>query len=182
MIKDDLTNLIRDYLTRYPADVHASNTLEFLSLNPLFWQRENQLGHITASAWVVNESRDKVLLTHHANHNIWCQLGGHIEEVDSDIFDASLRELKEESGMQNFTLLHPSIFDIDVHRIPENKKGIPAHYHYDIRILFQGIESESIQFDSQESLDVQWIPLSMIKELTMEESVLRMVRKSLSIT
>ena len=39
--------------------------------------RENALAHMTASAWVVNERFDRVLMAYHNIYDSWSWLGGH---------------------------------------------------------------------------------------------------------
>lgn len=181
MNKQELINLILKYLDKYPADNHGQRVLDFLNSTDLFWQRENTSGHITASAWVLNPQKNKALLTHHIGLNKWFQLGGHIEEIDNDIYIAAARELNEESGLTHFILESNEIFDIDVHEIPESKKGIPAHFHYDIRILFSADDTKEINHQAEESNDVQWLSFEEIKLKTQEWSVLRMLKKTLLI-
>ena len=41
--------------------------------------RQNKVAHITASAWVVNRDRRKVLLVYHNIYNSWSWLGGHAD-------------------------------------------------------------------------------------------------------
>jgi 8-oxo-dGTP pyrophosphatase MutT (NUDIX family) len=178
MNKQELIQLLKNYLTLYPTDIHGKRVLEFIESNTEFWQRTNTSGHITASAWCVNQDKTKALLTHHLGLDKWFQLGGHIEQSDKDIYKACLRELKEESGLYNFNLLSSEIFDIDVHEIPESKKGVPVHFHYDIRLIFEANSDKIIQYDSNESNEVAWVNLNEIKSKTQEWSVLRMVEKT----
>ena len=84
--------------------------------------------------------------------------------------------MKEESGLTRFKLLQESIFDLDVHGIPESKKGIPAHVHYDIRMFFEADEKEPINFDKEESNEMAWMKMVEISELE-NESIEQMVRK-----
>lgn len=51
----------------------------------------------TASALIVHDN--KVLLRLHDKYNIWLGIGGHIE-LDEDPYEALLREVKEESGLE----------------------------------------------------------------------------------
>ena len=88
-----------------------------------------------------------------------------------------MRELEEESGLREFKLLQTSIFDLDVHTIPKLKKGVPEHVHYDIRMLFEADEDESIQYDQEESNNIVWMHLDEIEKLN-DESITRMVRKT----
>ena len=39
------------------------------------FSRENRMAHMTASAWVVNRDRTKVLLAYHNIYNSWAWLG-----------------------------------------------------------------------------------------------------------
>jgi len=137
--------------------------------------RELLIGHLTGSAWIVDEDLTHTLLTHHRKLNLWVQLGGHVED-DADMLSASWREAREESGLQNLRLLVPQIFDVDIHRIPA-RKNEPEHFHYDIRFAFQADRHAPLTVSS-ESRELMWVALDNIKALTTEESILRMVRKT----
>ena len=115
--------------------------------------RELQIGHLTGSAWIVDQD-----LTH------------------TDMLSASWREAREESGLQNLRLLVPNIFDLDIHTIPARNKE-PEHFHYDIRYAFQADRHAPLTVSS-ESRELAWVALDKIEALTTEESVLRMVRKT----
>ena len=155
-------------------EAHTLKTLEFLEHNDVCTSTENQLGHITASAWVLSPNKSETLLTHHRKLNRWLQLGGHVEN-DASIQEAALREAREESGIEQLSLVSYTVFDIDVHLIPE-RKNVGAHYHYDLRFL---IQAEKTKFTkSVESNQLAWINLAEVAELDNDESVLRMCRKS----
>jgi 8-oxo-dGTP pyrophosphatase MutT (NUDIX family) len=178
MNKSSLLALINQYLIQYPEDVLALETLAFVNTEQNFWQSDTTLGHITASAWVLDQANEKVLLTHHLKLGKWFQLGGHVEATDQTIAQAAMREAMEESGFKNLELVSASIFDIDVHWIPENKKGFPRHRHFDIRMLLLANSQEQIQVDEQESADVQWVALNQITDFSTEPSILRMRQKT----
>jgi len=131
------------------------------------------LGNDT-SAWVLSPDRTETLLTHHRKLHRWLQLGGHVED-DATIQEAALREAMEESGIAKLELVESTIFDIDVHLIPE-KGSVQAHYHFDIRFLFQ---AESKKYTvSAESNKLSWVKLDNVESIVSDESILRMVRKS----
>ena len=148
---------------------------QFVRCYDNFHSRAQLAGHLTGSAWVLDEDRTHALLTHHGKFNCWVQLGGHVED-DADLLSAALREAYEESGLASVKPLSDSIFDVDVHTIPANPKE-PAHFHYDIRFLFAADRTASLVVSS-ESKDLSWVALEKIADLTQEESVLRMVRKT----
>ena len=177
MNKQSIYKLTQNYLSKYPEDSHALHVLDFLDEHENFWQRDNSYGHITSSAWVVNEARNKILMTHHKKLDIWIQLGGHIEAEDNTIYEACERELREESGLKDFKLLYNDIFDIDEHNYHASANGFPEHFHLDIRLLFQGSSEEEINFDLLESNEVAWIPINEVEKYQNARSVMRMVEK-----
>lgn len=164
-----------------PADAHEAQMLadikQFVRSYDNFHSRQQLAGHLTGSAWVICEDHSHALLTHHGKFDCWVQLGGHVED-DADMLSAAWREACEESGLQNVQPLSDQIFDVDVHAIPANPKE-PAHFHYDIRFLFAADRTVPLVVSS-ESKDLAWVEIEKIAELTTEESVLRMVRKTLN--
>ena len=176
MHKSHLLQLLSEYPTN---DSNKLVTELFVEKYDNFWEKDNVVGQVTASSWVVNKERTKALMTHHLKLNRWLQLGGHLEAEDNTIVDSCFRELEEESGLTNFKLLSPKILDIDVHKIPTSKKGIPEHFHFDIRYLFEVDDTETIHFNVSESNEVVWKTIEEIKELIADnESILRMIEKS----
>ncbi len=53
--------------------------LECLTTSEDVFSRENRLAHMTASAWVVNRARSKVLMAYHNIYDSWPWLGGHAD-------------------------------------------------------------------------------------------------------
>ncbi len=139
-------------------------------LSARFWW-----GHVTGSAWIFDPSEKSVLLTYHRKLNRWLQLGGHCDG-DSDVLRVALREAHEESGLSGLTPMSESIFDVDVHLIPEWKHE-PAHFHYDIRYLIRASKSEPFHV-SEESRALAWRTLDEV-EAGGDPSLVRMVRKTL---
>lgn len=149
---------------------------QFVSENELYWSRKTLAGHLTASAWITNMERTHAVLLHHGKLDIWVQPGGHIDDEDESLLAASLREATEETGLKNLQPVSDGVFDVDVHAIPARKQE-PEHNHLDVRFWFQTDESELLLSD--ESHQLKWLSRTEIEELTQEESVLRMVRKTL---
>lgn len=174
----DKQTMLRLLAAHQSADAHEEamrqQIAEFVQAHELFYSRSLIVGHLTGSAWIVDEDFSHALLTHHQKLNLWVQLGGHVED-DPDMFSAAWREAREESGLTSVQPLSEKIFDVDVHAIPANSRE-SAHFHYDIRFLFKADRNAPLIVTS-ESKDLAWIPLEKIHQLTAEESVLRMVRK-----
>ena len=170
---------LQDLLVQYaPADQaereYKNTILTFLDQYPNAFERTLEVGHITASAWLVNKDNTKALLTHHRKLNMWVQLGGHCDG-NTDALAVAIKEAQEESGIMNIRPVTEAIFDVDVHLIPENKKE-KAHYHYDVRFLLQVIGEEDFVV-SEESHDLAWFDKNRDNLPTQEYSVVRMFDK-----
>lgn len=164
--------------THQPFDSHEQRMLAdiiaFVREHQNFYSRDLLIGHLTGSAWIVDETLSHALLLHHGKLNKWLQPGGHIED-DADMLTASLREAREETGA-DVRPHSPAIFDVDVHEIPA-RADVPAHLHYDIRFLLIADKAAPLLVSS-ESKDLAWVALAQIEQFTREESVLRMARKT----
>jgi len=146
---------------------------EFVQTDEKCFQRDNFYGHITASAWVIDQSSEKALLTLHRKLSLWLQPGGHADN-DANVLAVAQREVAEESGLTDLKVLG-GIFDVDVHTIPAIGKD-PSHYHFDIRYLLQ-LQSTQALVMSEESLDLVWYSPDEILNLKTDESVKRLCRK-----
>lgn len=139
------------------------------------FDRELLEGHVTGSAWIVDPARARTLLVHHGKLGLWLQPGGHADG-DSDILAVARREMNEETGVDGLVLLDGAIFDVDAHDIPE-RKGVPAHVHYDIRFAFECDPAQPLAL-SEESHEVAWVPLREVHLRNTDDSVMRMVVKT----
>lgn len=177
MHRQPLLALLDHYLTRYPAE--GDTTLryrDFVQRNPLCFERSLAEGHVTASAWILDASNTKTLLTHHRKLNLWLQPGGHADG-NCDVLAVALQECLEETGLNSLAPVGNGIFDLDIHGIPPHK-DVPAHYHYDVRFLVRGTGSGDF-IVSAESHDLAWVPLDQIEDYTTEWSMRRMRDKAL---
>ncbi len=141
-----------------------------------YWSRQTEAGHLTGSAWITNRDKTKAVLLHHKKLDIWVQPGGHIDDSDESLLAAAKREAQEETGIDSLVLVSDQVFDVDVHKIPARKTE-SEHWHLDVRFWF--IAEDETLIMSEESNQLQWLTAEQIRQKTDEESVLRMVRKSL---
>ena len=136
-------------------------------------------GHITASAWVINHTEDKVLLMHHRKLDAWFQPGGHCDG-DPNILDVALKEVHEETGLKDVEPVSLSIFDLDIHEIPAIGKE-PAHYHYDVRFLIRCVTEPQLS-QNHESKALRWFGKDKSALPNQQRSVLRLLDKWVSKT
>ncbi|WKV10779.1 NUDIX hydrolase [Marivirga harenae] len=147
----------------------------FESKKEVAFTRQNIQAHFTASAWIIDSISRNILLLHHKKLNKWLQPGGHADG-EIDLEQVSRKEAFEETGLKNLALAKHGIFDIDIHEIPEFK-GVPQHYHYDVRFAYFCNHEEKTKINS-ESNSFQWIEIGKVKDLTNEPSIIRMVNKT----
>lgn len=147
----------------------------FMAAHPDCLWRTCRAGHLTASAWIVDAARTRTLLTHHGKLGRWLQPGGHVDG-EPDLAAAALREAREESGLTRLRLVSEEIFDVDRHRIPAHGPE-PEHWHHDVRFLVEADPVEPLKI-SGESKELAWVSLDEVTRLNTEESLARMVRKT----
>lgn len=175
LFPQDLIDQLKDYRIRFPQESERVDFFfDFINHKNQHFLRENDYGHFTASAFIVNKTSSKILLTHHGKLDKWIQLGGHADG-NTDLLAVALQEAREESGIQDFTIPTQKILDIDYHQIPPFK-NTPAHIHFDVRYLLVTDDRIPIVI-SKESKDLQWIPMQKISDYTEERSMLRPIKK-----
>jgi 8-oxo-dGTP pyrophosphatase MutT (NUDIX family) len=173
-----LLEQLTGYQTAFAEEqIMAKEFLKLLQSQRCYF-RDHLPGHITGSAWIVDEDSAHILLLHHAKLNKWLQPGGHADG-DENILAVALREAEEETGLKEFKLLAQGIFDVDIHTIPA-RHDFPEHLHFDIRFAFQASKNSIINI-SVESHDVKWIPLKDVPERSQyNASILRMIEKTIA--
>ena len=77
--------------------------LDFIANNTDAFLRTNLVAHMTASAWVVDSSRERVLMVYHNIYDSWSWTGGHADG-DEDLLAVALRECREETGVETCLL------------------------------------------------------------------------------
>jgi len=177
MHRQSLLSLLEHYLMRHPAE--GDTTLrfrDFVTRNPLCFERSLAEGHVTGSAWILDQSGEKTLLTHHRKLNLWLQPGGHADG-NSDVLAVAMQECLEETGLTSLLPVESGIFDLDIHGIPARKED-PAHFHYDVRFLVRDTGGGDF-IVSEESHDLAWVPLDRLEDYTTEWSMRRMRDKAL---
>lgn len=178
MSRNTLLIQLGDYAEHYPEE---SDTVErfikFVQEHDDCFERTQLAGHITGSAWLTNQARSHVLLTHHRKLDRWLQLGGHADG-NSNILEVAIREAREESGIKDITVVSTTLFDIDIHEIPARAHE-PKHYHYDARFALTASTSDVFTV-SEESHALEWIEIDRLQTKTSETSMLRMADKWIS--
>lgn len=178
MHRRTLLDLLDSYANAWPGERDTVERFrEFVATHSDCFERSLVVGHITGSAWIVDRSGTRVLLTHHRKLDRWLQPGGHADG-DADVRAVALREACEESGLVDLEISGDAVFDLDIHAIPARGKDA-EHLHYDVRFLIRATGAEDY-IVSEESHDLAWVDLEELETFTDEASMLRMRDKSLA--
>ena len=129
--------------------------LQFLAEHDNAMWRACRIGHLTASALVMDEHRERVLLTLHPKVGRWLQLGGHCELNDPSLREAARREAIEESGIAD-VLISTAPIRLDRHLVP--CAGAMSE-HLDVQYLAT-VRADACEVMSDESDDLRWFPLT----------------------
>lgn len=120
--------------------------------------RENTLAHMTASAWIVNERLDRVLMAYHNIYDSWSWLGGHADG-EEDLLAVALREAKEESGLATVRAANGEIFSLEVLTVDGHQKRgeyVSSHLHLNVTYLLIADDSAALTVKPDENSGVRW--------------------------
>jgi len=132
--------------------------LDFLAENRDAFFRTNRVAHITASSWIVNRERTKVLMVYHNIYHSWSWTGGHADG-DEDLLAVALREAREETGVTHIRPVSTDILSLEVLTVDgHEKKGeyVSSHLHLNVTYLLEADENDSLVICEGENSGVAW--------------------------
>ncbi len=144
--------------------------------------RNNEFGHFTASSWVVNKEKTKVLMIYHNIYKSWAWTGGHADG-ESDLLNTAIRELKEETGVENVKVLNDGIFSLEIICVNGHiKRGkyVSSHVHLNLSYLLEVDEKELLKIKEDENSGVKWINIEEIENIVSEKWVMDNVYRKLN--
>ena len=150
-------------------EMDKSLILEWIKNNNNAFLRENTVAHMTASAWVVNADRSKVLMVYHNIYNSWSWLGGHADG-ETDLLFVAIREVKEEAGISNVLPVSEDIFSLESLTVDghwKNGKYVSSHLHFNATYLLEADSEEAVSIKVDENSGVAWFsPEDALKKST----------------
>ena len=160
MMKEKLIQQIRNF---HPCNQQETTDkalmLKLLGEDADLSHRDNLMVHLTASAWVVNPERNKVLMAYHNLYNSWAWLGGHADG-NFDLAIVAEKEAREESGLTDVRLVSDDILSLEILTVDgHEKKGkyVPSHLHLNVTYLLEADPDAPIRIKEDENSQVGWI-------------------------
>ena len=133
---------------------HRTAVLSFIDEHPDSLHRSCLVGHLTASAWVVDHTGERGLIMYHSKIKRWVQPGGHADG-DGNLAAVALKEASEETGIDGLAVWSEPV-DVDIHLFVNRKQAEPDHLHHDLRFLVIAPEGATEQ-RNEESEALRWI-------------------------
>lgn len=161
-------------------DLHRIQSL--IVAHPNIFSSSCGVGHITASAAIVELASRRTLLHYHKRLGRWLQVGGHLDG-EADIAQAARREAREETGLPDLRFYPvadlPVPIDIDVHCIPQS--GDKAeHLHLDFRYILVTSQPDALAPAPGESTRLRWLGFTdaLALDEQVDASLHRLLRKA----
>ena len=156
--------------------------LDFLDKNADAYERSNPTAHMTASAWVINDDADKVLMVYHKLYDSWSWTGGHADG-ERDLLALAIREVQEETGVHNVSPVTKDIYSLEVLTVDGHEKRgeyVSSHLHMNVTYLLMADEHETLHICEDENSGVAWFGLREALEASTEPWFVERIYKKLN--
>ena len=133
--------------------------------------RQNEYGHFTSSAFVINKERTKILMIYHKIYNSWAWTGGH-SDGDNDLLYVAMKEAKEETGIKNVTPILKNIYSLELNNVNGHEKRgkyVGSHIHLNVTYLLEADENEVIHIKEDENSGVKWVAINEVLDASSEQ-------------
>ena len=168
----DIYEQIKQY---QPANDHEQADkniiLKYMDTYPDIFERSNEFAHMTASAWVCNHSRNKILMAYHNIYKSFSWLGGHCDG-NKDCLQVALKEVQEESGVTNVKPLSYDLASLEVLTVNghyKHGKYVPSHLHLNVTYFIEADDTQPLKIKQDENSAVKWFDIDEAVETSNEE-------------
>lgn len=130
--------------------------------------RDNIFGHFSASAFLVNKKRNKMVVVYHIINDGWIYPGGHADG-DDNLLSVAVREVEEETGLKA-KILDENIYAIQSAPVKghiKSGKYVSSHIHFDVLYLMEDDDRIPLKYKENESKGVKWISFEEADDKTM---------------
>lgn len=156
--------------------------LKALVTLPAPFSRMSRSAHFSASAWIVNPARDRVLMVYHNLYDSWSWTGGHADG-ETDLLAVALREAREETGLETIRPLQEDIYSLEVLNVEGHEKCgqyVPSHLHLNVTYLLEADDTQPLRIKPDENSGVRWFTLAESLEKPSEKWMVERVYRKLN--
>ena len=158
----DELKIIADLRTYQPRNEQESadrdEILRQIEMCPDIFTRENRNAHMTASSWIVNRDRTKVLMVYHNIYDSWSWTGGHADG-ETDLLSVAMREAMEETGLTRVVPVSQNIYSVEILTVDGHEKRgsyVSSHLHLNVTYLLEADENEPLRSKPDENKAAAW--------------------------
>lgn len=172
-IQQDAVRLLREWTA--PDETQEARRvayLEHLSTHPDGVSRDGVPHHLTSGGFVFDPSLEQVALVLHTKAKLWLQPGGHFEATDGSVFEAAVREIREETGLR-FPATWARLVDLHHHELSAAFGRCRSHLDMRIAVV---LDEPALIVCSDESEQARWWPVDALPNPTdpdLAETVIR---------
>lgn len=157
---------LKDCITKYQPfneqeEKEKDVMLQYMDTFDNLFLRDNEFVHWTASSWIVNKERTKVLMIYHNIYRSWAWTGGHADG-DADLLHVAIKEAQEETGLTSVHPVSEDIFSLEILSVNGHvKRGsfVATHLHLNVTYLLEANEEDFIRMKPDENSGIQWVPI-----------------------
>lgn len=95
----------------------------------------------------------------------------------------AIRELKEETGVENVTVVNPDIFSLEIATVDGHiKRGkyVSSHVHLNLTYLLEVDENEILKIKPDENSGVKWVKLEDVEKESTEKWICANIYRKLN--
>ena len=121
--------------------------------------RDNKYCHLTSSAFIINETHDKVLCIYHNIYKSWTWAGGHADG-DDDMKYVACKETREETSLVNFKVVGEYPISVEILPVKSHVrrgKYVACHTHFNVTYLLEASEKDAIHILEDENSGIGWL-------------------------
>ena len=168
----DLREALRNYKPfNEQEEKDREQILYFLERGDLVYTRESRDAHMTASAWVTNRARSKIVMAYHNIYDSWAWLGGHADG-EKNLLLVAEKEAMEESGLRFVRPVMEDIFSIEILTVSGHMKNgsyVPSHLHLNVTYLLEADPELPLRIKEDENSEIGWIGVEEIERRSTEK-------------
>ena len=141
--------------------------------------RKSEMAHMTSTAMIFNETKDKLLMVHHNIYDTWACVGGHADGM-KDLLAVAFKEAAEETGVTEVKAITENVLSLDILQVGKHyKRGsyVPNHLHLNVTYGMTAPEDVPLRIKEDENSGVMLVPIAELEVYSKEDEFIKVYRK-----